>query len=203
MAEGNTSRASSRGTGIRSRLCQRNNLITAVPPGSPAADPPERLPDLSGEFSSSAAGSATTSTDTDTDGGAQIAKPRRTHLNPNRIRDHLANERTYLSWMRSGISLLGFGVLIVRIRVLSPPLAPQATGNGWKLGVAFSVVGLITVALSSWHYFAVRDDIENDDYAPSDRWVLLSSLVIFTLGVFVVFYVFNVPSDFANTVLVD
>jgi uncharacterized membrane protein YidH (DUF202 family) len=37
-------------------------------------------------------------------------KPRSTHLNPNRIRDHLANERTYLSWMRSGISLLGFGV---------------------------------------------------------------------------------------------
>jgi putative membrane protein len=44
--------------------------------------------------------------------------------NPNRIRDHLANERTYLSWMRSAIALMGFGVLIVRIRLLRPPLAP-------------------------------------------------------------------------------
>jgi putative membrane protein len=133
----------------------------------------------------------------------EALKSRRTHLNPNRIRDHLANERTYLSWMRSGISLLGFGVLIVRIRILRPPLAPQSPGNGWKLGMAFSVVGLITVALSSWHYFAVRDDIEEDTYAPSDRWVLLSSLVIFSLGAFVVLYVFNVPYDFVNAVLVD
>ena len=128
---------------------------------------------------------------------------RRTHLNPNRIRDHLANERTYLSWMRSGISLLGFGVLIVRIRWLRPPLAPQGPGNGWKLGLAFSVVGLISVALSSWHYFAVRDDIERDTYEPSDRWVLLSSLVLVALGACVVVYVFNVPFDVFNVVLVE
>jgi hypothetical protein len=55
------------------------------------------------------------------------------HLNPNRIRDHLANERTYLSWMRSGIALMGFGVLIVRMRMLRAPMAPQLPGNGWKL----------------------------------------------------------------------
>jgi putative membrane protein len=129
--------------------------------------------------------------------------PLRRHRNPNRIRDHLANERTYLSWMRSGISLLGFGVLIVRIRVLRPPLAPQPPGQGWKLGVAFSVVGLLMVALSCLHYFGVRNDIEDDHYEPPDRWVLLSTLVLLCLGAFVVLYVFNVPFDAATTVLVD
>lgn len=129
--------------------------------------------------------------------------PLRRHRNPNRIRDHLANERTYLSWMRSGISLLGFGVLIVRIRVLRPPLAPQPPGQGWKLGVAFSVVGLLMVALSCLHYFGVRNDIEDDHYEPPDRWVLLSTLVLLCLGSFVVLYVFNVPFDAAATVLVD
>jgi putative membrane protein len=131
------------------------------------------------------------------------SKPRSTHLNPNRIRDHLANERTYLSWMRSGISLLGFGVLIVRIRILRPPLVSHGPGNGWRLGLAFSIVGLLSVALASWHYFAVRDDIENDTYEPSDRWVLLSSLVLVSLGGFVVAYVFNVPFDPINALLVE
>lgn len=129
--------------------------------------------------------------------------PLRPQRNPNRIRDHLANERTYLSWMRSGISLLGFGVLIVRIRVLRPPLAPQPPGQGWKLGVAFSMVGLLMVALSCFHYFGVRNDIEEDHYEPPDRWVLLSTLVLLSLGSFVVLYVFNVPFDAASTVLVD
>ena len=36
--------------------------------------------------------------------------------NPSRVRDHLANERTYLAWMRTAISLMGFGVVIVRYR---------------------------------------------------------------------------------------
>jgi len=137
------------------------------------------------------------------DPSPEPARPRRTHLNPNRIRDHLANERTYLSWMRSGISLLGFGVLIVRIRVLRPPLAPQPPGYGWRLGLAFSIVGLLMVALSCLHYFGVRNDIEDDHYEPPDRWVLLSTLVLLCLGAFVVLYVFNVPSDVANAVLVD
>lgn len=129
--------------------------------------------------------------------------PRRRDRNPNRIRDHLANERTYLSWMRSGISLLGFGVLIVRIRVLRPPLAPQPPGNGWKLGLAFSVAGLLMVGLASVHYFGVRNDIEDDDYEPPDRWVLLSTIVLLVLGAFVVLYVFNVPFDSPTPVLID
>ncbi len=131
------------------------------------------------------------------------APPRRTHRNPNRIRDHLANERTYLAWMRSAISLLGFGVLIVRIRILTPPLAPRPPGAGWKLGVAFTVVGLLMVALSALHYFGVRNDIEDDLYEPPDRWVILSTLVVLALGSCVALYVFQAPFEGAAALLVD
>ena len=30
--------------------------------------------------------------------------------------DHLANERTFLAWFRTAISLLGFGILIAKLR---------------------------------------------------------------------------------------
>ncbi|WP_218776693.1 YidH family protein [Nostoc sp. T09] len=113
-------------------------------------------------------------------------------LNPSRIRDHLANERTYLAWMRTAIALLGFGVVIVRLRAFQVPLLPHP-GNGWKLGLVFSLVGLITVWLSTGHYFAVRRDIEEDTYEPTDRWVLLFSLAIMILGSGVIYYVFTAP----------
>lgn len=125
------------------------------------------------------------------------------HINPNRIRDHLANERTYLAWMRSSIALMGFGVLIVRLRILRPPLAPQPPGNGWKLGLAFSVVGLLMVLLSTQHYFGVRDDIEEDTYEPPDRWVILSSMAIVLLGLGVIYYVFSIPLDSLNTIILE
>ncbi|MBD1847975.1 DUF202 domain-containing protein [Cyanobacteria bacterium FACHB-63] len=124
-------------------------------------------------------------------------------INPDRIRDHLANERTYLAWMRSAIALMGFGVLIVRLRILRSPIAPQLPGAGWKLGLAFSIVGLLTVLLSTQHYFATRNDIEQDTYEPRDRWVILSSLAVVLLGLRVVYYVFTVPLGLLNTVLIE
>ncbi len=121
--------------------------------------------------------------------------------NSSRVRDHLANERTYLAWMRSAIALLGFSVLIVRLRILRPPFAPQPPGIGWKLGLAFGVVGLLTVILSAQHYFAVRRDIDEDTYEPADRWILLSSLAILLLGIGVIYYVFSIPfNSLANAI---
>jgi putative membrane protein len=132
---------------------------------------------------------------------SEATQPKR--LNPNRIRDHLANERTYLAWMRSAIALMGFGVLIVRLRILHPPIAPQPPGNGWKLGLAFSIVGLLMVLLSTQHYFGVRNDIEDDTYSPPDRWVILSSMTILLLGLGVIYYVFSVPLDYLNSIIIE
>jgi len=117
-------------------------------------------------------------------------KPRR--RNSSRVRDHLANERTYLAWMRTAIAILGFGVVIVRLRVLHPPLVPHP-GTGWKLGLLFSLVGLVTVLFSTQHYFAVRRDIDEDTYEPADRWVLLFSLAVTLLAAGVIYFVFTAP----------
>jgi putative membrane protein len=124
-------------------------------------------------------------------------------LNQNRIRDHLANERTYLSWMRSAIALMGFGVLIVRLRLLRPPMLPQPPGTGWKLGLAFAVVGLLTLLLSLQQYFVVRRNIEEDTYQPFDYGVILFSLALLLLGVGVIYYVFAVPLELSRSIIIE
>ena len=122
--------------------------------------------------------------------------------NPSRIRDHLANERTYLAWMRTAISLMGFGVVILRLRFFRPPIT-TTPGNGWKLGLIFSLVGLATVILSTFHYFAVRYDIDEDTYEPPDRWVLIFSLTIALLGAGIIYYVFTLPLNPTNTFILE
>lgn len=94
--------------------------------------------------------------------------------------------------MRSAIALFGFGLVIVRLRVFQPPMMPS-TGMSWKLGLAFAVVGLLTVFLSTQHYFSVRHDIDEDTYEPSDRWVMLFSLAVLLLGGGIIYYVFTAP----------
>lgn len=110
--------------------------------------------------------------------------------NSARVREHLANERTYLAWMRTAIAMMGFGMVIVRLRVFQPPLMPHL-GVSWKLGLLFSLVGLLTVLFSSQHYFAVCRDIDNDMYEPRDRWVLLSSIIVTLLGAGAIYFVFT------------
>ncbi len=109
-----------------------------------------------------------------------------------RVRDHLANERTYLAWMRTAIALMGFGVVIVRVRIIQPS-PTHSPGSGWKLGLVFSLTGLVMVLISSQHYFAVRHSIDEDTYEPPDRWVILSSFVVMLLGIGVIYYVFTAP----------
>ncbi|MES1024469.1 DUF202 domain-containing protein [Gloeocapsa sp. BRSZ] len=126
----------------------------------------------------------------------------KTRQNTSRVRDHLANERTYLAWMRTAIALMGFGVVIVRLRYFHPPLQ-HTPGNGWKLGLIFSVVGLLTVLLSTQHYFDIRGAIDEDTYEPTTRWVLLFSLAIILLGTGVIYFMFTVPLNPINSLILE
>lgn len=121
-------------------------------------------------------------------------------LNPSRTRDHLANERTYLAWMRTSVGLMGFGVVILRLRAFHPPELPRP-GLGWKMGLVFSVLGLFTVLLSTIQYFVVRRDIEEDTYEPPDRWVILFSLAIAFLGAGIIYIVSTTSTD-PNDILI-
>lgn len=112
--------------------------------------------------------------------------------NSARVRDHLANERTYLAWMRTSVSLMGFGVVIVRLRYLLPA-ALQGHTHGWMLGLLFALFGLITVVLSTAQYLSVRRAIESDSYEPNSRWVLLFSIAIALLGAGVLYVLLSTP----------
>jgi putative membrane protein len=122
-------------------------------------------------------------------------------ISDQRVRDHLANERTYLAWMRTAIALMGFGVVIARLRnLLTPDI--QGTGQGWKLGLVFAIVGLLTVLLSTRHYFAVLDAINHSTYRPFSRWVIVFSLVVMTMGAGVLYVLFTIPVG-SSTSLID
>jgi len=118
--------------------------------------------------------------------------------NQSRVRDHLANERTYLAWMRTAIALMGFGMVIVRLRYFQIPQLPRP-GIGWKLGLLFSCIGLMTVLLSTLEYFSVRRDIDDDTYEPAGRWIILFSLAITLLATGVIYFIFTAPFNPVNS----
>ncbi len=122
--------------------------------------------------------------------------------NPSRVRDHLANERTYLAWMRTAVALMGFGVVIVRLRYLIPPQIPR-TGQSWKLGLLFTLVGLLAVLFSTFHYFIIRSAIDEDTYEPASWWVILFSLSVALIGSAVLYLLLTSPVIVMNSIVTE
>jgi putative membrane protein len=96
-----------------------------------------------------------------------------------RFRDHAANERTMLAWIRTGISLMAFGFAIARFGlflreiVQAGPLHPRgpAVGSAW-FGVILVVLGLMTNVAATVRYTKLRRAIEESrSSAPSPTFV--------------------------------
>ena len=104
-------------------------------------------------------------------------------MNP---RDHLANERTFLAWVRTSIALLGFGILITKLRFLG--IASEAGVRSDRLGMAFAVAGLVTLPLAAWQYERTRRMIDGAAYQTPTFLVFGFGALVFRLGLASVIY---------------
>lgn len=109
-------------------------------------------------------------------------------------RDHLANERTFLAWFRTAISLLGFGILIAKLRFLEvgAGLAPSAGIRSTRLGLAFAVGGLLTLPLAAWQYHRTKRMIDSGAYQSPLQVIMAFSAVAFALGLASVVYLVSI-----------
>lgn len=113
------------------------------------------------------------------------------------VRDHLANERTFLAWVRTAIALVSFGVVIAKLRFALPVasagsgLGPGTGARSTLLGLCFAGVGLATLAFAALHYQATRRAIVAGDYQASGRIVAVFALVVFVLGLASVVYLLS------------
>lgn len=109
-----------------------------------------------------------------------------------RQREHQANERTFLAWLRTSIALIGFGFAIARFSLflrqlqvtLHASTPPPASGfNSENLGVALVVTGVATIAFAAWRYNQVFWQIERGDYRPQRLFVWITTAIVMMLGI--------------------
>lgn len=113
------------------------------------------------------------------------------HNNPNRQRDHQANERTFLAWLRTAISLIAFGFAIARFGLFTyqletavsddpPPIDPIF--NSENLGLILVLTGIFSMILAAWRYNKVYRQIEAGDFRPDQFFIWLMTLIVVALG---------------------
>jgi putative membrane protein len=86
-----------------------------------------------------------------------------------RYSDHAANERTFLAWVRTAIAVMAFGFIIERfdlfLKVAAPQLSErQLAAHGERFanwaGLAFIVIGVITIVIAGLRFTRTAKDIE-------------------------------------------
>jgi putative membrane protein len=93
-------------------------------------------------------------------------------------RTHLASERTYLAWWRTGLTSLTVGVGAGKI---VPALTRGATWPYTVAGAGFAVLGVVCIAYAAVRRKEVDDALARGDFVRSDDRLIAFMTVLGTL----------------------
>ena len=101
------------------------------------------------------------------------ANPVAEHLNPNRARDHLANERTFLAWVRTGVAVVVFGFAIGRFALAMRQLtelqghALRTAGLSVWMGMSSILGGVVMVLAGLLRYRKTKAQLDAGTFQPA------------------------------------
>ena len=108
------------------------------------------------------------------------------------IQQHLANERTYLAWIRTSITIMGVGFLITNLHFSTLTIKINMADILAKVvGLTSIVVGIIALIFTTISYFKKGKEINNQTFRFSKIMVVyLSFSLILVFLVFGLYYLF-------------
>ncbi|KAF9129909.1 hypothetical protein BGW39_003644 [Mortierella sp. 14UC] len=102
-------------------------------------------------------------------------------------RDHLANERTYLAWLRTSLSLITVGVAVTQLFRLQTNDANNAdqlirvSETGRPLGGSFIALGMLFLWLGTSRYFHNQSVLSYGQFPASRGSVVLATVTVLAI----------------------
>jgi uncharacterized membrane protein YidH (DUF202 family) len=118
-------------------------------------------------------------------------------------RDHMANERTFLAWIRTSIGIMAFGFVVEKFALFVKKLsyflgkpdiseaAPTSVGYSSIFGIVLVAMGALMGILAFVRYKKVEREIDEDTYKPSVLLDILVAMGILAIGVFLIIYMIH------------
>jgi putative membrane protein len=114
--------------------------------------------------------------------------------NPNRARDHLANERTFLAWIRTGVATIVFGFAIGRFAIALEEFlrfqgkATTTPGLTVWLGMVSILFGVVLVFAGLMRYRTTRVQLDAGTFEPAGFIIDLVAILLALFGVILAGY---------------
>lgn len=115
---------------------------------------------------------------------------------PFKPNDHLANERTYLAWVRTGIGIMAFGFVVVKFSlfvkqigfVLKTKVSTPSHGYSSIIGIILVALGTLSILLAFLQYRRTEKQLKTASYVPTTLLTALLTGVIFLISILLIAY---------------
>jgi len=115
--------------------------------------------------------------------------------------DHLANERTFLAWVRTNLGIMAFGFVVGRFSFftqqiasfLGEPRSSHLTPQGYSslFGISLVSVGAVLCIFAFFKFKKTERQINSDVYQSSTWLNALLALFVFSIGILLVVYLLH------------
>ncbi len=114
-------------------------------------------------------------------------------------RVHMANERTFLAWIRTSIGIMAFGFVVEKFAlfvkqisyILGREITTPPRGYSSMLGILLVGLGAVMALLAFIRFKKVERQIDEDTYQPSKLLDALLTLSVLAIGVFLIIYLIH------------
>ena len=108
------------------------------------------------------------------------------------IREHLANERTLLSWVRTGVSLISIGLVVERAGALvDASMKVGSTSASELFGLALALLGALTLIIGTTQFLNNRRSIATGKFESSVAiYLIIVAGSLAFAGVFAIYVLF-------------
>ncbi|RLC31126.1 MAG: hypothetical protein DRH37_03770 [Deltaproteobacteria bacterium] len=100
-------------------------------------------------------------------------------------RVHLANERTFLAWIRTSIGIMALGFIIEKLFLSHGIPGDRAIAF---LGVFVVILGVGASLLATYRFLKTEREIAEDTFHPSITADILLAVLLSSIGVLLVIY---------------
>src|SRR5947209_19824733 len=113
-----------------------------------------------------------------------------------KVTDHLANERTFLAWIRSGLATITFGFVVERFGLLLHELGLKGNTSvipshlSSFFGVCLTVMGVIMMIVAILGFLHNRRSIDAARFHPSASFPIILTILASLVGVMLAIYLF-------------
>jgi putative membrane protein len=107
-----------------------------------------------------------------------------------RAQEHLANERTFLAWIRTTMALISLGFVLARVGlwINTEAKAPIVSTKLSPIGVGLMIFGSLITLLAAWRYDAVNREIEAGLVKTDRALVWLVAIAVTGLSIALIIY---------------